>query len=171
MINDPAMLRHLVQQVAGILLERQHTLITAESCTGGGIGFVLTDLAGSSAWLEGGFITYTNAAKHQHLHVPVATVARYGAVSEPTARAMAEGALQSSQADYSLSVTGIAGPTGGSPAKPVGTVCFAWADRPGRIAAQTRLFTGSRAAVREQAIAHALTGLLRFIRATDAAAE
>lgn len=163
MIKDTVMIRQLVQQVSEVLLERKQKLVTAESCTGGGIGFVLTDLAGSSVWLEGGFITYSNEAKQQHLDVSADTLEQHGAVSEETASQMAQGALANSPADYSLSVTGIAGPAGGSKDKPVGTVSFGWADRNGRVATETQVFSGDRAEVREQTIVYALSGLLRFL--------
>lgn len=153
-------LEFLVQQLAARLLERGEWLATAESCTGGWVAQSLTALAGSSGWFDRGFVTYSNAAKVDMLGVPESTLARHGAVSEATARAMAQGVLAHSRADWSLSITGIAGPSGGSPDKPVGTVCFAWAGRDAGCEAQTCHFEGNRADVREQAVLHAVRGLL-----------
>lgn len=153
-------LEALAVRVAASLRAGGQTLATAESCTGGWVGQVLTAVAGSSVWYERGFITYSNAAKADDLGVPVAILDTHGAVSEATALAMAQGVLARSRADWGLAITGIAGPTGGTPGKPVGTVCFAWAcgDRPA-VAATHRL-SGDRAAVRAQAVAVALQGLL-----------
>ncbi len=142
-------------------------LATAESCTGGLIAGACTDLAGSSAWFERGFVTYSNAAKTELLGVDAALIERFGAVSEPVARAMAQGALLHSPAQVSVAVTGIAGPTGGSAEKPVGTVWFGWSLRGAGGALHTdtehRRFDGDRAAVRAQTVAHALAGVLRRI--------
>ena len=153
-------LEALAARVATSLLAHGQTLATAESCTGGWVGQVLTAIAGSSVWYERGFITYSNAAKVDDLGVPVAVLDTHGAVSEATAVAMAQGVLANSRADWGLAITGIAGPTGGTPGKPVGTVCFAWAhgDRPAVTA--THRFPGDRAAVRVQAVAVALQGLI-----------
>jgi len=137
---------------------------TAESCTGGLIAATLTELAGSSQWFERGFVTYSNASKHELLGVPAELIETHGAVSEPVARAMAEGALRLSRAGLALAVTGVAGPGGGSAAKPVGTVCFAWAlgpigVAPGavvRVVAETQHFSGDRKDVRAQTALHAL---------------
>lgn len=141
-------------------------LALAESCTGGMIAQSVTAIAGSSAWFDRGFVTYSNAAKTEMLAVPEALITEFGAVSEPVANAMAAGALAHSRAHISGSVTGIAGPGGGSPQKPVGTVCFAWALRhaesPSSIIVETRQFDGDRTQVREQAAMHLLTGLLRL---------
>lgn len=157
-------LEKLAERVGLALLERGEWLAAAESCTGGWVAQVLTAIAGSSAWFDRGFVTYSNAAKVDMLAVPETTLERHGAVSEATARAMAQGALQHSRADWSLAITGIAGPSGGTPDKPVGTVCFAWASRDGGCEAQTCRFEGDRAAVREQSVAHVLNGLLARIR-------
>jgi nicotinamide-nucleotide amidase len=136
---------------------------TAESCTGGWVAQVITHTAGSSAWFERGFITYSNAAKMEMLGVRAATLTEHGAVSEATACEMAAGALAKSTASISLAVTGIAGPTGGSKTKPVGTICFAWC-RVGEAAqAETQHFAGDREAIRRQAVMHALQGLLKRI--------
>lgn len=134
-------------------------LATAESCTGGLIAGACTDLAGSSNWFERGFVTYSNAAKTELLGVDAALIDQFGAVSEAVARAMAEGALRHSRAQVSVAVTGVAGPTGGSPDKPVGTVWFGWAT-PAGVFAEHQCFEGDRAAVRQATVAHALAGLL-----------
>lgn len=141
-------------------MTRIATIATAESCTGGWAAQVITHTAGSSAWFDRGFITYSNAAKNDLLGVQEQTLATHGAVSEATAREMVLGALMHSAASHALAITGIAGPTGGSAAKPVGTVCFAWC-RQGEVAsAETRYFQGDREAIRRQAVIHALNGLL-----------
>jgi nicotinamide-nucleotide amidase len=132
---------------------------TAESCTGGLVAGAITDVAGSSGWFDRGFVTYTNDAKQQMLGVPAAVLAEHGAVSEATARAMVTGALTHSAAKYAVAITGVAGPAGGSPAKPVGLVCFAWAGPDGTVQAATHHFTGDRAAVRRAAVVTALAGL------------
>ena len=150
----------LLSQIAAQLLAHKQTLATAESCTGGWVSQCLTAIAGSSAWFERGFVTYSNAAKQEMLGVAEATLAAHGAVSQPVAVAMAEGALRHSRADWAVAVTGIAGPAGGSAEKPVGTVCFAWAVRDGATTTETRHFAGDREAVRAQSVACALAGLL-----------
>lgn len=142
-------------------------LALAESCTGGMIAQSVTAIAGSSAWFDRGFVTYSNAAKTDMLAVPEALIAEYGAVSEPVAEAMAQGALTNSTATLSGAVTGVAGPGGGSPQKPVGTVCFAWAVRGQEGQAdfmriETRHFDGDRTQVREQAASYLLAGLLQL---------
>jgi nicotinamide-nucleotide amidase len=139
-------------------------IATVESCTGGLIAQALTETPGSSQWFDRGFVTYTNEAKTELVGVPASLIAGHGAVSEPVASAMAEGALARSRAWIALSVTGIAGPGGGSPAKPVGTVCFGWAlpDEPVRVL--TRRFEGDRSSVRRQAAAFALEEALRLLR-------
>jgi nicotinamide-nucleotide amidase len=153
----------LLSRKAGKALKRQgQTLVTAESCTGGWVAQALTSIAGSSDWFERGYVTYSNAAKRQDLGVPGATLLRHGAVSEPTARAMARGALRRTGAGIALAVTGIAGPGGGVPGKPVGTVCFAWA-RGRTIRSETRRFRGGRASVRRQSVAYALRGVLKWL--------
>jgi nicotinamide-nucleotide amidase len=145
-------------QLATLLLQRGYMLATAESCTGGMVAAACTDLAGSSAWLERGFVTYSNAAKTEMLGVDAALIAAHGAVSEPVARAMAAGALQRSHAQVSVAVTGVAGPSGGSDAKPVGTVWFAWG-LPGGVKSEVMHFAGDRAAVRTATVLHALNRL------------
>jgi len=158
-------LEELAGRLGGLLLTRGERLAVAESCTGGWVAQSLTAVAGSSAWFDRGFVSYSNAAKCDMLGVPETTLARHGAVSEAVARAMAQGALNNSLADWALSITGIAGPSGGSPEKPVGTVCFAWAGRESGCVAMSCHFTGDRAAVREQSVRHALTGLLDRLQA------
>ena len=154
----------IIQNIADALRQRGWLLATAESCTGGLIAAACTDLAGSSDWFERGFVTYSNAAKAELLGVPPESIAQHGAVSEPVARAMAEGALRRSHAQLSVAVTGVAGPGGGSADKPVGTVWFAWcAD--GRTESQRMRFDGDRAAVRAQTVLHALQGLLNRLPA------
>ena len=150
--------------LAALLMERQLKLVTAESCTGGGIAFHLTSIPGSSRWFERGYITYSNASKREVLAVPDRVLDSEGAVSEATAAAMAAGALAAGHADCSLAVTGIAGPDGGSGEKPVGTVCFAWSLGPDNIDTATRHFSGDRQAVREQTICYALAGIIGRLR-------
>ena len=117
------------EQLAEMFLKTSCKLVTAESCTGGGLAEILTRIPGSSAWFERGFITYSNESKHEILSVPLETLEQFGAVSEETANAMAKGALENSRAEYGVAITGIAGPEGGTEEKPVGTVCFAWYKR------------------------------------------
>ena len=155
----------LARDLGARLLERSAWLAAAESCTGGWLAQSVTAIAGSSGWFDRGFVTYSNAAKVDMLGVPETTLARHGAVSEATARAMAQGALAHSRADWTVAITGVAGPSGGTPEKPVGTVCFAWAEREGGCEAQTCHFAGDRAAVRAQSVAHALRGLLQRLEA------
>ncbi len=159
-MND---LEQLAARLGAQLIERGQYLALAESCTGGWVAQSVTAIAGSSSWFDRGFVTYSNTAKSEMLNVPETTLARHGAVSEATARAMAQGALANSHADWAIAITGVAGPSGGSPEKPVGTVCFAWAGRAAGCAAQTRFFTGDRAAVREQSVHYALKGLVDCI--------
>jgi nicotinamide-nucleotide amidase len=156
-------LLQLAIEAGRVLHHKGLLLATAESCTGGGVAQAITDIAGSSAWFECGFVTYSNAAKSAMLEVPADLIAAHGAVSEEVAAAMASGALARSQAQVALSTTGIAGPGGAVPGKPVGTVCFGWATAHG-VHTERHVFSGDRQAVRAQAVAHALQGLLRFIR-------
>ncbi|QRR34655.1 CinA family protein [Hydrogenophaga sp. YM1] len=150
----------LVTELAARLRARGAMMASAESCTGGLIAAACTELSGSSEWFERGFVTYSNAAKTDSLGVPAALIAAHGAVSEPVARAMAAGAVAHSAARCALAVTGVAGPTGGSADKPVGTVWFGWCT-PAGVASEHRRFDGDRAAVRAQAVRHALAGLLQ----------
>ena len=157
-------LETLAAQVGDRLLRRGLMLATAESCTGGWVAQAITAVSGSSQWFERGFVTYSNAAKEELLGVPPATLERHGAVSEPTVRAMAEGALRHSHAQVAVAVSGIAGPGGGSLEKPVGTVCLAWAGDGVDTRVHSQQFMGNREAVRRQAVAAALDGLLDLLR-------
>ena len=150
--------------LADILLKNGWLMAVAESCTGGMIAAACTDLAGSSAWFERGFVTYSNAAKTELLGVEPALIESHGAVSEAVARAMAQGALVRSPAQVvvAVAVTGVAGPGGGSADKPVGTVWFAWAT-PAGVTSEVRHFGGDRAAVRQATVAHALTRLVDLL--------
>ncbi|ASI89790.1 MULTISPECIES: nicotinamide-nucleotide amidase [Vibrio] len=148
----------------GALLEQKdHILVTAESCTGGGVATAITDIAGSSAWFDRAFVTYSNDAKIDMLGVATETLGQNGAVSEAVVVEMAQGALQHSKGTLSVAISGIAGPGGGSEDKPVGTVCFAWASQQGWLKVETCLFEGDRAAVRQQAVMHALLILYRHV--------
>lgn len=152
----------LARKVGDALKARGLKLVTAESCTGGWVAMALTAIAGSSDWFERGYVTYSNEAKHEALGVSADTLRRHGAVSEETAREMAAGALARSQGQLALAITGVAGPTGGSAEKPVGTVCFAWADG-SKIVSETRRFDGDRESVRRQSVVHALQGVLESL--------
>jgi nicotinamide-nucleotide amidase len=152
----------LGEQVGAALKSKDLVLTTAESCTGGWIGEVVTMISGSSAWYDRGFITYTNAAKQQMLLVKAATLREHGAVSEAVVREMAAGALAASSAQIAVSVSGVAGPTGGTPDKPVGTVCIGWARKGGAVTAVTCRFDGDREAVRRQSVIRALNGVLEL---------
>jgi nicotinamide-nucleotide amidase len=152
------------QQLAAVLLQHQRKLATAESCSGGLIAAACTDLAGSSDWFERGFVTYSNEAKSAMLGVPAPLIASHGAVSEAVARAMAEGAVEQSLAQVALAVTGIAGPSGGSVDKPVGTVWFAWC-LPTGTTSEVQHFAGDRATVRAATVQHALARLLTLLKA------
>ena len=137
-------------------------MTVAESCTGGAICSAITDIAGCSDWFECGFVVYSNASKNEILNIPASLIAQHGAVSEEIAAAMAQGALAHSEAHISVSTTGIAGPTGAVPGKPVGTICFGWVV--GGVTHTERLvFAGDRRAVREQTVVHALDRLLRYV--------
>ena len=153
----------LVETVSKVLLEKGWMLTTAESCTGGGIAAVCTDLAGSSQWFERGFVSYSNQAKQDMLGVKKETLREYGAVSEAVVAEMVRGALTHSRAQVAVAVSGIAGPTGGTPDKPVGTVCFAWMLSEGAPMVCTEHLDGDRAAVRAQTIERALQGVLDVI--------
>ncbi|WP_395827137.1 CinA family protein [Collimonas sp.] len=153
----------LAEQVGRALQTKGWFLSTAESCTGGGVSQAITEIAGSSAWFDCGFVTYSNASKTELLDIPEAEIAQHGAVSEEIAAAMAEGALANSNADVTLSTTGIAGPGGAVPGKPVGAVCFGWSVGH-RTYTERLVFAGDRRAVREQTVIHALQGLLRFLK-------
>lgn len=164
-MSDPAP-SFLVEQLAETLAGRRMKVVTAESCTGGGLAYRMTGVPGSSLWFERGYVTYSNDAKRENLGVADAVLQRYGAVSEEIAMAMAEGALDHSHADIAVAVTGIAGPEGGSADKPVGTVCFAWSRRDGETLTTRVHFQGDRAEVREQSIMMAIQGLLDLLGTT-----
>ncbi len=152
----------LSEQAGKVLRSKGLLLTVAESCTGGGVGQAITEIAGSSEWFDCGFIVYSNASKTEMLDVSPALIAQFGAVSEEVAGAMAEGALANSNAHVALATTGIAGPGGAVPGKPVGTVCFAWS-KGHRTHTERLVFSGDRQAVRQQTVAHALKGLLHFL--------
>lgn len=162
-LTNQALEANLIQ-ISTTLLARGWMLATAESCTGGMIAAACTDLAGSSQWFERGFVTYSNEAKAEMLAVPPGLIEEHGAVSESVARAMADGALAHSRAQVSLAVTGIAGPTGGTEAKPVGTVWFAWCVD-GETHSEMQHFAGDRAAVRMATVRYALKRLLSLLPA------
>ena len=153
----------LAAQVGGILKAHGLTLATAESCTGGGVAHAITDVAGSSAWFERGFVTYSDLAKQQMLGVSEATLDQRGAVSEATVREMVAGALDNSAAQVALAVSGIAGPGGGTPGKPVGTVWFAWGLLNQPVHTQRHQLAGNRAEVRAQAVRIALQGVIDLL--------
>lgn len=154
---------HLATQVGELLRSNHLMLATAESCTGGEIGYLVTSVQGSSNWFDRGFVTYSNQSKQEMLGISLKMIKEYGTVSEIVARAMAEGALQHSHADVSLAVTGIAGPDGGTPEKPVGTVWFAWAGKKFETYSVCKHFHGDRTIVRDQSALTALSGLISFV--------
>ncbi|MDA8094973.1 MAG: CinA family protein [Betaproteobacteria bacterium] len=151
------------EKVGQALKTRHLTLATAESCTGGWVGEAVTAVPGSSQWFDRGFITYTNVSKQEMLGVCAQTLAAHGAVSEQTVREMVAGALAGSHAQVALAVSGIAGPGGAVPGKPVGTVCFAWGGTSGSVVAETRHYAGTRGQVRAQSVQRALEGLLDWL--------
>jgi len=155
-------INELAAQVGRALQDKELLLATAESCTGGGVSQAVTEIAGSTGWFDCGFVCYSNASKTELLEVPAALIAQLGSVSEEVAAAMAQGALANSNAHVAVSTTGIAGPTGAVPGKPVGTVCFGWANGD-TVHTERLVFTGDRKAIREQTVIHALQGLLRFV--------
>lgn len=160
LMND--LLRQYAERLGRLLTERQAKVTTAESCTGGGIAEAITRISGSSAWFDCGFITYSNQAKSQLLAVPAALIAEHGAVSETVVMAMVQGAIAQVGVEFGVAVSGIAGPTGGSENKPVGTVWLAWAGPQGAHARRF-LFAGDRAEVRFQAVTEALRGLIESV--------
>ena len=159
LLNQELFAPILIGQLADLMLKNSLFLATAESCTGGMIAAACTDLSGSSAWFERGFVTYSNAAKTELLGVDAALIAKYGAVSEQVARAMAFGAVRHSNAQVSVAVTGVAGPSGGSAEKPVGMVWFAFSVG-GMLTSDVMQFDGDRAAVRAATVRHAIKGLV-----------
>ena len=154
----------LSADLGALLAKHGHVLTTAESCTGGGVVTAITDIAGSSAWLDRAFVTYSNEAKMEMLGVRESTLQHYGAVSEQTVEEMVLGALAHSRANIGVSISGIAGPGGGSTDKPVGTVCFAWADKKGWLKIETFMFDGDREQVRHQAVETALKVLYEKLK-------
>jgi nicotinamide-nucleotide amidase len=165
-MNDPR-ITLLAEELGRRLTAKAWQAATAESCTGGLVAGAITAIGGSSGWFERGFVTYSNEAKAEVLHVPPAILARHGAVSAETARAMAEGAIAASRAAVAVAVTGIAGPSGGSLEKPVGMVWFAWAVRGAATNAAVHVFPGDRAAVREASVRIALEGLIGRVGLPD----
>ena len=161
-------LDNILDRLAEVCEQKNVLIATAESCTGGLVAKLITDRAGSSRWFERGFVTYSNLSKEEMLGVSSESLKHWGAVSEPVAAAMAEGALKHSQANYSISITGIAGPDGGTNDKPVGTVCFAWAEKKtdqDGVSSHTeqKQFSGDRESVRMQSAVFALQNLERLI--------
>ncbi|WP_042887206.1 CinA family protein [Cupriavidus necator] len=157
------LLDQLAIQAGVALADKSLMLATAESCTGGLVAAAITDVSGSSGWFERGFVTYSNEAKSTMLGVPAKLIRDHGAVSEEVAHAMAEGALLNSRAQVSLSITGVAGPNGGTSEKPVGMVCFGWSNRITTLT-ETQRFRGDRGQIRRQAAEHAMRGLLELLR-------
>lgn len=165
MMTDEA-LYALAARLGAVLKARGEQVASGESCTGGWVAKCLTDVPGSSQWFACGLVTYDNDAKTRLLNVPAELLARQGAVSEETVRAMAHGARVVARADYAVAISGVAGPDGGSPDKPVGTVWFAWCSADETVS-ERRLFSGDREAVRRASVAHGLTGLLALIPSGD----
>lgn len=163
-------MRALAERVGRALKAAGAALVTAESCTGGGVAQAVTSIAGSSDWFERGFVTYSNAAKEEMLGVSRATLEGHGAVSEETAREMALGALRFSRGTVAVAVTGVAGPAGGTAEKPVGLVCFAWAES-GATRVESRHFAGDRDSVRRQSVEHALQGVLDLLQTRSGPAD
>ena len=155
----------LAERVGGALKTRDLMIATAESCTGGWVAEAITMVPGSSAWFERGFVTYTYISKREMLGVEGETLERHGAVSEEVVREMALGAIERSHAQVSVAVSGVAGPSGGTPDKPVGTVCFAFALKDAEAQAETKHFSGDRESVRRQSVVHALERLLGLLTA------
>ncbi|VVE55002.1 CinA family protein [Pandoraea commovens] len=162
MVSEQNLLAQLSVKVGNRLRDERLMLVTAESCTGGLVAAAITDISGSSNWFERGFVTYSNQAKSEMIGVPPELIDKHGAVSEPVARAMAEGALLNSRAQISLSITGVAGPGGGTADKPVGMVCFGWSNRVTTIV-ETKHFKGDRTQVRSQAAQYALRGVIELL--------
>ena len=156
-------LHQLAAELGEKLCARGWMLATAESCTGGWVGQLITSLPGSSQWYERGFITYANAAKIEMLGVPAEVIDEHGAVSEETASAMAAGALAHSHAQATLAISGIAGPGGGTPQKPVGLVCYGWALEDGTVMSSTCRLDGDREEIRSRAVAAAMRGLIELL--------
>jgi nicotinamide-nucleotide amidase len=156
-------LYELAERAGQTLMRRGLMLVTAESCTGGWIAEAVTSVPGSSEWFERGFVTYTYISKREMVGVRGETLEEHGAVSEPVVREMAVGAIEHSHAQVAIAVSGVAGPSGGSPDKPVGTVCFGWAMKGGAEKVETRRFDGDREAVRRASVIHALTVMIELV--------
>ena len=165
--RSPVTLYKLAERVGAALKKRQLMLTTAESCTGGWVAEAVTMVPGSSDWFERGFVTYTYISKREMLGVREETLEKHGAVAEDVVREMAEGALARSHAQVAVAVSGIAGPGGGTPEKPVGAVCFGWAMKGGKPRTATKRFSGDREAVRRQSVNHALQGVLAMLARRD----
>lgn len=162
MLINKALLQK-AQTIGKLLLAQQAKVTTAESCTGGAVAASITAIEGSSAWFDGGFVTYSNKMKTQLLGVPSVVIAEQGVVSEAVVKLMVIGACENTQAEYGIALSGVAGPSGGTEAQPVGTICVAWG-APKAVFAQTFYFEGSRDSVREQATAAALLGLTQYLQ-------
>lgn len=160
---DSATLHQLAQAIGESLQAHGQMLALAESCTGGLAASIITDLAGSSAWFQSGIVAYSNQAKQDYLQVSSDVLAQYGAVSEPVAKAMAQGLIQLGRCQIAASVTGIAGPSGGSVEKPVGTVCFAWADQHGYVHSAQHFLHGDRQQIRQQSVAILFSGIMQLL--------
>ncbi len=160
-LNDD--LNDLAIKTADSLLKSAHVLVTAESCTGGWVAKLMTDSAGSSAWFDRGFVTYTNQSKQALLQVSTESLEQYGAVSENVVKEMTAGALENSSATFALAISGIAGPSGGTQKKPVGMMCFSWQVSGESSEEETRFFTGNRRAIRAQAVYYALENIINII--------
>ncbi len=156
-------IRQLVVEIGDYLACTKESVTTAESCTGGGIAYMLTEQAGSSAWFNQSFVTYSNESKKDLVAVSESVLLEHGAVSEQVVKQMAQGALKAANADYALAVSGIAGPSGGTKDKPVGTVCFAWATKKFTLS-ETHYFQGDRRQIRIQAIQHSLECFLSILK-------
>lgn len=157
-------LYRLAEQLGQVLSAAKYKLVTAESCTGGGIAKICTEVAGSSAWFDCAWVTYSNQSKHDLLGVSTQTLVEHGAVSEATVVEMTQGALQRAKAQVAIAVSGIAGPTGGTASKPVGTVCIAWLIAGQEAQAKTFYFQGDRSSIRDSAVAEALRCLLSLLQ-------
>jgi len=161
-MTDPVLYK-LAEEVGAALKSSRLMLATAESCTGGWVAEAVTMVPGSSEWFERGFVTYTYISKREMLGVKGATLEKYGAVAEEVVREMVEGALARSHSQIAVAVSGVAGPGGGTPDKPVGFVCFAWGMKDGKPRSETRRFSGDREAVRRQSVEHALRGVIALL--------
>jgi len=162
-VPDSAELESLAVKLGMVLHERNLCCATAESCTGGLVAKLITDVAGSSAWFQGGYVCYANACKHSMLGVPLATIEQFGAVSNEVVRALCEGGIARSNADIVVAISGVAGPGGGSEAKPVGTVCIGWIQRGAAASCCVYQFAGDREAIRAAAAGQALRGILTIV--------